>query len=145
MSARLASAAFLAAMTVAVNAAKAEVDESVRIANNFSQENIVCGAYYSLVSQCLAKDDPKDELVKQYIRASLTFIQRAIKAGGGKTVSVEIAKRDMMSEIENNCINIVVLLEKHAQRCKRLFEVGPKSFAEEMSRSGAKTLKPKSR
>ena len=93
-----------------------------------------------MVSQCLAKDGPKDELDKKYRQASLTFIERAVKVGQGiglseKTLSVESAKRDMMSEIEDTCTNISVLLEKHAQRCKRLFEDGPKSFADEMSRA----------
>jgi len=36
----------------------------------------------------------------------------------------------MMSEIENNCTNISVLLQKHAQQCKRLFEDGPKSYTD---------------
>ena len=40
-----------------------------------------------------------------------------------------------MSEIEDTCTNVSVLLEKHAQRCMRLFEDGLKSFADEMSRA----------
>ena len=140
MSNRLAGAALIAALTLNVHAAKAVEDEVHRIANNFSHENLICGAYYSLVSQCLAKDDPKDDLVKKYRQASLTFIERAVKVGRGiglseKALSVENAKRDMMSEIEDTCTNVSVLLEKHAQRCKRLFEDGLKSFADEMSRA----------
>ena len=140
MSNRLAGAALVAVLTLTVRATRAADDEAYRITNKFSQENLICGAYYSLVSQCLAKDDPKDELVKKYRQASLTFIERAVKVGQGiglseKTLSVESAKRDMMSEIEDTCTNISVLLEKHAQRCKRLFEDGPKSFADEMSRA----------
>ena len=140
MSNRLAGAALVAVLTLTVRATRAADDEAYRITNKFSQENLICGAYYSLVSQCLAKDGPKDELDKKYRQASLTFIERAVKVGQGiglseKTLSVESAKRDMMSEIEDTCTNISVLLEKHAQRCKRLFEDGPKSFADEMSRA----------
>jgi hypothetical protein len=139
-SSRLAGAALVAVLTLTVHATRAADDEAHRITNKFSQENLICGAYYSLVSQCLAKDGPKDELDKKYRQASLTFIERAVKVGQGiglseKTLSVENAKRDMMSEIEDTCTNISVLLEKHAQRCKRLFEDGPKSFADEMSRA----------
>jgi hypothetical protein len=127
-------------LTLTVRATRAADDEAHRITNKFSQENLICGAYYSLVSQCLAKDDPKDDLVKKYRQASLTFIERAVKVGRGiglseKALSVENAKRDMMSEIEDTCTNVSVLLEKHAQRCKRLFEDGLKSFADEMSRA----------
>ena len=140
MSNRLVGVALVAVLTLTVRATRAADDEAYRITNKFSQENLVCGAYYSLVSQCLAKDGPKDELDKKYRQASLTFIERAVKVGQGiglseKTLSVESAKRDMMSEIEDTCTNISVLLEKHAQRCKRLFEDGPKSFADEMSRA----------
>ena len=139
-SSRLAGAALVAVLTLTVHATRAADDEAHRITNKFSQENLICGAYYSLVSQCLAKDGPKDELDKKYRQASLTFIERAVKVGQGiglseKTLSVESAKRDMMSEIEDTCTNISVLLEKHAQRCKRLFEDGPESFADEMSRA----------
>ena len=140
MSNRLVGVALVAVLTLTVRATRAADDEAYRITNKFSQENLICGAYYSLVSQCLAKDGPKDELDKKYRQASLTFIERAVKVGQGiglseKTLSVESAKRDMMSEIEDTCTNISVLLEKHAQRCKRLFEDGPKSFADEMSRA----------
>ena len=139
-SSRLAGAALVAVLTLTVHATRAADDEAHRITNKFSQENLICGAYYSLVSQCLAKDGPKDELDKKYRQASLTFIERAVKVGQGiglseKTLSVESAKRDMMSEIEDTCTNVSVLLEKHAQRCMRLFEDGLKSFADEMSRA----------
>ena len=140
MSNRLVGVALVAVLTLTVRATRAADDEAYRITNKFSQENLVCGAYYSLVSQCLAKDGPKDELVEKYRQASLTFIERAVKVGRGiglseKALSVENAKRDMMSEIEDTCTNVSVLLEKHAQRCKRLFEDGQKSFADEMSRA----------
>jgi len=140
MSNRLAGAALVAVLTLTVRATRAADDEAYRITNKFSQENLVCGAYYSLVSQCLAKDGPKDELVEKYRQASLTFIERAVKVGreiglSEKALSVENAKQAMMSEIEDTCTNVSVLLEKHAQRCKRLFEDGQKSFADEMSRA----------
>ena len=139
-SSRLAGAALVAVLTLTVHATRAADDEAHRITNKFSQENLICGAYYSLVSQCLAKDGPKDELVEKYRQASLTFIERAVKVGreiglSEKALSVENAKQAMMSEIEDTCTNVSVLLEKHAQRCKRLFEDGQKSFADEMSRA----------
>jgi len=139
---RLAGPALIAALTLTIHAARAADDEAHRIANNFSHENLICGAYHSLVSQCLANRDPKDELVDKYRQTALTFIERAVKAGRGiglseKVISakVEVPKQEMMSEIDGLCTNISLLLEKHAQRCKRLYEDGPKSHADEMSRA----------
>ena len=139
---QLVGAALVAALALTVHATRAADDEAQRITNEFSQENLICGAYHSLVSQCLANADPKDELVAKYRHTSLTFIERAVKVGRGVGISekefsakVESAKQEMMSEIEGVCTNISFLLEKHAQRCKRLYEDGPKSFADQMSRA----------
>ena len=67
----------------------------------------------------------------------MTFIERSVKVGRAARLSenalaarVDIAQQGMMSEIENNCINISVLLQKHAQQYKRLFEDGPKSYTD---------------
>jgi hypothetical protein len=37
----------------------------------------------------------------------------------------------------------LLLLEKHAKQCKRLYEDGPKSFADEMSRAKKATMRRK--
>ena len=145
MSNRLAGAALIAVLTLNVHAARAVEDEAHRIANNFSHENLICGAYHSLVSQCLADRDPNDQLVAKYRQTSVTFIGRAVKVGRGIGLSaeafsarVEVAKQEMMSETEGVCTSILLLLETHAKRCKRLYEDGPKSFADEMSRARRK-------
>ena len=83
MSNQLVGAALVAALTLTVHATRAADDEAQRITNEFSQENLICGAYHSLVSQCLANADPKDELVAKYRHTSLTFIERAVKVGRG--------------------------------------------------------------
>jgi hypothetical protein len=122
MSNRPAFAALIAALTLTAYAAKAVEDQTHRIATDFSRENMICGAYYALVSQCLANDDPKDELIKRYRRASLALVERSVKVGRGfgvseQALSLEISKRNMMSEIENTCINISILADQHAKRC----------------------------
>jgi len=150
MSNRLAGAALIAVLTLNVHAARAVEDEAHRIANNFSHENIICGAYHSLVSRCLADRDPKDQLVAKYRQTSVTFIERAVKVGRGIGLSeeafsakVEDAKQEMMSETEGVCASILLLLEKHAKQCKRLYEDGPKTFADEMSRAKKATMQRK--
>ena len=103
MSNQLVGAALVAALTLTVHATRAADDEAQRITNEFSQENLICGAYHSLVSQCLANADPKDELVAKYRHTSLTFIERVVKVGRGVGISekefsakVESAKQEMM-------------------------------------------------
>jgi len=122
--------------------ARAEVPEAaVRYANNFSHENLTCGVHHHLVSHCTSNRDPKDHLVETYRQTSLEFIQRAVTVGkiigtSNKALEakMEIAKQGMMADIENNCINISVLLQKHAMQCKRLFEDGPKAYSDAMDR-----------
>jgi hypothetical protein len=152
MSKRLAGAAVIAALILIGPEARAVEDEAHRIANNFSHENLICGVYHSLVSQCAANRDPKDELVERYRQTSMTFIERAVKVGrviglSEKALSarVEIAQQGMLSEIENTCTNISVLLQQHAQQCKRLYEDGPKSFTDERDRIEAEILRQRKR
>lgn len=134
-------AAIIAALVLTSHAARAAEDEAQRIANNFSHENLICGVYHSLVSQCLANRDLKDGLVEQYQQTSMAFIERSVKIGRAAGLSeaalsarVDIAQQDMRSEIENSCTNIAVLLRKHAQQCKQLYENGPKMFTTELDR-----------
>jgi hypothetical protein len=135
------SAAVIAALALTGPEGGAVEDEAHRIANNFSHENLICGVYHSLVSQCAANRDPKDHLVKTYRKTSMTFIERSVKVGQAiglsekaLTARMEIAQQGMLSEIENTCTNISVLLRRYAQQCKRLLEDGPKSFSDEIDR-----------
>ena len=89
MSNQLAGAALIAVLILNVHAARAVEDEAHRIANNFSHENIICGAYHSLVSQCLADRDPNDQLVAKYRQTSVSFIERAVKVGRAIGLSEE--------------------------------------------------------
>jgi len=141
MSNQLAGAALIAVLILNVHAARAVEDEAHRIANSFAQENLICGAYHSLVSRCLADRDPKDQLVAKYRQTSVTFIERAVKVGRGIGLSeeafsarVEVAKQEMMSETEGVCTSILLLLEKHAKQCKRLYEDGSRAKKATMQR-----------
>ena len=49
--------------------------------------------------------------------------EKALKA------RMELAIEDMKAETENNCLNISVLYQKHANSCKFLYENGPKEFS----------------
>jgi hypothetical protein len=100
--------------------------------NNFAHENTTCGVYYTFVSVCLGKDRPGNEAARQYLVASETFFERALKTGKLAGVSdkaqaarASIAADDMRSEMDGDCTNISVLLQKHAKSCKSLFEDGP--------------------
>ena len=152
MSKRLAAAALIAALAMTGPKARAAEDPANRIANNFSHENLICGVYHSLVMQCAANRDPKDEIVEKYRQTSMTFIERSVKVGQAiglseKAISarMEIAQQGMMSEIENTCTNISVLLQQHAQQCKRLYEDGPKSFTDQLDRVEAEILRRQKR
>jgi hypothetical protein len=144
--------AIIAALILTGSWAGAAEDETDRLANNFSHENLICGVYHSLVSQCLANRDPKDQLVERYRQTSMTFVKRSVEVGQAiglsekaLTARMEMAQEKMMSEIENTCTNISVLLQKHAQQCKQLLEDGPKSFGDAMRRIEAEGLKRQKR
>jgi hypothetical protein len=152
MSKRLARAAVIGALILIGPEAGAVEDEANRIANNFSHENLICGVYHSLVSQCVTKRDPNDPLAETYRQTSTAFIGRSVKIGRAiglsekaLTARVEIAQQGMLSEIENTCTNISVLLQQHAKQCKRLFEDGEKSFADELDRIEAEILRRRKR
>lgn len=97
--------------------------------NNFSHENTVCGVYYTVVGVCLGKDRPNDAAAKQYLTSSNTFFERAGQTGHLAGVSAKaiearttIATEEMKEQIDDNCSNIAVLLQKYAKTCKVLIE-----------------------
>jgi hypothetical protein len=152
MSKRLAGAAVIAALILTGSEVRAVEDEVDRIANNFSHENLICGVYHSQVSQCIANRNPNDPLAETYRPTSTAFVERSVKVGQAIGLSekalaarVEIAQQGMLSEIESTCTNIAVLLQQHAQQCKRLLEDGEKSFTDEMNRREAEMLRRRGR
>jgi hypothetical protein len=122
-----------------------QLDKIQELANNFSHENMICGAYFLFVSECLKRKDPADPLAETYKTGAGTFINRSIETGklagvSAKALSarMDIAIADQKSETENNCTNIAVLFQKHATNCKSLMEDGPKSLADGLEALGIK-------
>jgi hypothetical protein len=152
MSKLLVGAAMIAVLILTGSGMGAAEDETQRIGNNFSHENLICGVYHSLVMRCAANRDPKDEIVEKYRQTSMTFIERSVSVGKvvglsekALTARMEMAQQEMMSDIENTCTNISVLLQKHAMQCKRLYEDGPKSFTDELNKVEADILRRRKR
>ncbi|WP_375413065.1 hypothetical protein [uncultured Bradyrhizobium sp.] len=128
--------ALLATLTGHADAQDAK--KTKEIANNFSHQNLICSSYYYFVGQCLEKADPKDRLVKQYRTGAETFLQRGIDMARVAGVSdkainakMELAIEDMKSETDNDCVNIAVLLKKHAKTCKSTMDDGPAILLEQ--------------
>lgn len=136
----------IALVAVSVSGASAkDIDRVKELANNFSHENLICGAYYLFVSQCLKNKNASDPVVGQYLEGGNTFLQRGIETGRIAAVSdkainakVEIALEEMKRDTENNCVNISVLFKKHAYQCKATFDEGPGIFADRLTRMGLK-------
>lgn len=122
-----------------------ELEKIQELANNFSHENTICGAYYLFVPQCLKKKDPADQLAEIYKTGAGTFINRSIETGkiagvSAKALSarMDMAIADQKSETENSCTNIAVLFQKHAKKCKSVLEDGPQSLADGLNSLGFK-------
>jgi hypothetical protein len=125
--------------------AQRDLEKVRQVVNNFSHENQICSAYYYFVRQCLLNRDPTDPLAETYKAGGDTFLKRSIDTGkiigiSQKALSarMDIAIANLKSETESDCVNVSVLLKKHAQQCKLLFEDGPGSFADAMGRLGIK-------
>lgn len=107
-------------------------DELRRALNNFSHENMTCGAYYGLVSVCLQRDPKGDSVSTTYAEEMQIFNKRGIDTGKLAGLSdkallarSQIEVEEMKSEVDNNCSNLAILLQKHAKTCKALMENGP--------------------
>ncbi len=129
---QLTASSVIVLATFAQPAGAQDAQKAKEIANNFSHQNLVCGAYYHFVAQCFENKDSKDPVGPQYRAGAEIFIKRGIEMGQVAGVSakaiaakVDIAIEDMKADTENDCVNIAVLFKKHAQTCKSTMEDGP--------------------
>lgn len=130
--------------SVSAYSASNATEQITQVANNFAHENMICGAYYMFVSKCMGNRGSNDKpLADQYMYAAKIFVGRSISAG--KTIGLSdkatnarmsIAIDDMKSDTENNCINISVLYQKYAHKCKSLMDDGPSELAAKLKKLG---------
>lgn len=114
-----------------VNAQDRNSDAQLRAFNNFVHEHTTCAAYFAIGAQCIRSrgDKPSIELGDRLVQMSETAYSRGIEYGDAlkmsrktHTARLEMAISSMMGEMEKNCINISILLNKHALSCKKLME-----------------------
>jgi len=113
-----------------------DLEKAKRIANNFSHQNLICSVYSRFVAACLGNRDKQDTLVGQYEKLAETFAKRSAETAVVAGVSakalearMQIAVDEMKEDIDNDCTNVSVILQKHARACKELAEKGPSDFA----------------
>lgn len=100
-------------------------------ANNMAHEHLICAAYVTIVSACLIQKNPNDPLAARYKQYNSALLERGFLIGEIATVSFnaskarfEMARASMMKEIENNCSNVSILLQQHAEKCVALYNEG---------------------
>jgi hypothetical protein len=137
--------AALLILSAAGGAQAANIDKVKEAANDFSHENLICGAYYMFVAQCLKNKNESDPLSAQYMSGAQTFLKRGIETGKIADLSdkaieakVSLAIEAMKDDTENNCVNISVLFQKHAKSCKATFEQGPEILTNRLNKLGVK-------
>jgi hypothetical protein len=96
--------------------------------NNLSHQFSICAAYYKVTGACFyrGKHAGAVELAIQAARQSLGFAEMlGHKAGISKIEAVLIARDNMAvkalrKEIDDNCSNISILLDKYGDMCKAI-------------------------
>jgi hypothetical protein len=96
---------------------------------NLSGDNTRCYTYYSVIPNCIRKQDPvlagkTDDAAQRSLKQSF----ETGKAGGlsqkAMLARTEIDLKEMSADIDNDCVNVAVLLNKHSAFCKDLQEHG---------------------
>lgn len=117
-------------------AQQGELDKKLRYAMNELQgEMITCVAYYRIGKECLGDKEP------QLSRDMQTSTDHLIDLSGrvGKAIGLtddamlsrlKLSMKEQMSLMNNNCINIASLLERHAMRCKKVVQDADAILAE---------------
>ena len=105
---------------------------AMQAANNLAHEHMTCAAHSLIVASCLIEKDKTDPTGERYKELGGTFIEREVRIGDIAGVSfkasearLKMANQSMLEEIENNCSNISILLQKHLKACITLHNEGP--------------------
>jgi hypothetical protein len=100
--------------------------------NEFSQENAQCAAFYSEIIHCFsgwgdARFNAEQRADYEKIRDAAA--ERQVLAGkkAGLSDKAEVARsqlamKSVLGEIDNDCVNISVILNKYGAFCKALIE-----------------------
>lgn len=95
--------------------------------NNFSHEAQTCQVYNLVASACFAEKDAalKDRISKSADAfGELAFNSAKLVGLSQKALMARthILTKQMMDDLDNNCINISVLLDKYAAQCKSFMD-----------------------
>ena len=110
--------------------ASAQDESEMRIAlGGFSGDATLCYAYYSVLANCIRKQNP--ELATRADEAAQGSMKMSIDAGKAVGISqrailarTQIDLNEQTADIDDDCINVAVILNKHAPFCKNLQEHG---------------------
>jgi hypothetical protein len=108
--------------------ASAQDQREMRIAlGGFSGDATLC--YYSVLANCIRKQNP--ELATRADEAAQGSLKMSFDAGKAVGMSqrailarTQIDLNEQTADIDNDCINVAVILNKHAPFCKNLQEHG---------------------
>jgi len=110
------------------SAAHAEDHAELREAmGDFSGESTRCYIYYSVTSNCIRKQDSAlaektDAAAQRCLRQSFETGKTAGLSQKAMMARTELDLKEMSADIDNDCINIAVLLNKHAAFCEDFLE-----------------------
>jgi hypothetical protein len=120
---------FLAvAMTAASGGAAAQPLTQQEALNEISSESTECFAYYSIANGCMFKiatEEQKRVLQSTSDRArqlSVTFGKATGVSDETLLARTRIALRSMLDMTSKSCLNVAIILEKYAAKCKALLE-----------------------
>jgi hypothetical protein len=110
--------------------ASAQDQSKMRIAlGGFSGDATLCYAYYSVLANCIRKQNP--ELATRADEAAQGILKMSFDAGKAVGISqrtilarTQIALNEQTADIDDDCTNVAVILNKHAPFCKNLQEHG---------------------
>jgi hypothetical protein len=98
-----------------------------RLMNNVHQDMTSCIAYFKIVEQCLAQNPKFSETAVGYRKAANDLLGKSSLLGKEVGLSddamqsrLKLAASDMMQLLQNDCVNISSLLERHSDRCTAL-------------------------
>jgi hypothetical protein len=129
----------LIALSFAGFEASAQDAKTLTALNNVQHEMTVCVSYYSIVKSCAGNQDEGLSVHTQKTVDVLTA--RLIKLGGtiGMTQDamlsrLKTAQDEQQGLINNNCVNMSSLYQRHAARCKLVTENGDAVLDEYLKR-----------
>jgi hypothetical protein len=110
--------------------ASAQDQSEMRIApGGFFGDATLCYAYYSVLANCIRTQNP--ELATRADEAAQGSLKMSFDAGKAVGMSqrailarTQIELNEQTADIDDDCINVAVILNKHAPFCKNLQEHG---------------------